>query len=506
MCTSANKGPHMRPRPGRRIRAAAAAVGVLVLVSACAVGPNFKTPAAPTQERYSPQPSKTRLEGDGATQSVELGQATDPQWWRLFGSAALNDLVASGLKNSPTLASATAALQQSQDLARAGAGVYFPQASASFSGVREHTTPQLLDEKGVGPTFSLYTLTGAVSYAVDLFGAQRRAVEALNAQADYQRYAVGSAYLLLTGNLVDAAIARAGYADQADTLEHIVRLDGAQRDILLAQYKAGYGALSAALEAEQQLAADQQSLAIVRQRRDAAVTLLKTLLGREAGADSPLLPPLDALAVPADAPVALPSQLVRQRPDILQAEATLHQASAEVGVATAALFPSISITGDYGAANNSLSRLSAPQGRFWSIGPSVDAPIFRGGALLYGRKAALAGLTKAEADYRQTVLAALEQVADQLKALDADAETAAANRLATDAASLNETLAGANLKAGVIADYDAMTLAIATDRARLGLIAAKSQRLQDVVGLYLASGGGWSGGQAGQSTPAVSSK
>jgi NodT family efflux transporter outer membrane factor (OMF) lipoprotein len=489
---------------GRQLRIAA--VLACLLASGCAVGPDFTRPAPPRLERYAAQPGAGRLEADGQAQTIELGRPTDPVWWRLFGSPKLDDLVAAGLKNSPTLVSAREALQQSRDQARAGAGVFFPSLNGSFDAAREHSTPLLLGENGPGSTFSLYTLTGAVSYAVDLFGGERRGVEALNAAADRQRYAVGSAYLLLTGGVVDAAIARAGYAGQADTLDDIVRLDCAQRDILAAEYKAGTVAWPAVLAVEQQLDADRQSLAGARQRQAASTSLLQTLIGRETGEDAPPAPALDELTVPADAPVALPSQLVRQRPDILQAEASLHQASAQVGVATAALFPSISITGDYGAASTSLARLASPAGRFWSVGPSVDVPIFRGGALWFGRKAAQAAYRAAAADYRQTVLAGLEQVADSLKALDADAEVTAASRAAFDAASLNHTLTQANLKAGVVADYDAMTAEIEADRARLGLIAARSQRLQDVVALYLASGGGWSGQGAGSGGAVAASK
>jgi len=482
----------MAARPARRIRPASAAL-IGLLASGCAVGPDFHRPAPPRLDRYDTGPAPATLNGDGAAQTLQMGRPTDPAWWRLFGSPALDQLVAAGVKNSPTLASARSALLASQDQARAGAGVFFPSVSASFGAAQEHSSPIQIGQKEAGTTFNLYTLTGAVSYAVDLFGGERRGVEALNAQADYQRNALGAAYLLLTGQIADAAIARAGYADQADALDEIVRLDAAQKDILQAEYRAGYGALSAALEAEQQRSADRQSLAATRQRQAASTTLLKTLIGRENAEDAPSAPALGELSVPADAPVALPSQIVRQRPDILQAEASLHQASAQVGVATAALFPSISITGDYGAAGASLAQLAAPAGRFWSFGPSVDIPLFRGGALWFGRRAAVAAYRKAQADYRQTVLAALEQVADQIKALDADAEISAANRAAFDAASLGRGLAETNLQAGVIADYDAMTLRIQADRARLGLTAAKTQRLQDVVALYLASGGGWNG-------------
>ena len=383
---------------------------------------------------------------------------------------------------------------------------FLPSLGAAFDATREHSTPHLLGQNGSGSTFSLYTLAGEISYTLDLFGGQRRSVEALNARAAYQDHAVGAAYLLLTGSIVDTAIARAGYAEQSAALTDIVALDGAQRDILQARYQSGHGALSAVLTAEQQLAADKEGLATAGQRQAASTTLLAALIGREPAEVAPRYPVLAELAVPIDAPVSLPSQLVRQRPDILEAEALLHEAGAEVGVATAALFPSIGLTGDYGAASASLARLSSPAGRFWSIGPTVDVPIFRGGSLWFGRKAAQATFVKAQSDYRQTVLAGLAQVADQLKALDADARISAASRAAFDAAALNHSLADANRQAGLIADYDAMSLAIQADRARLSLIAAKSQRLQDVVGLYLASGGGWTGLASQDGRLAVSSQ
>jgi NodT family efflux transporter outer membrane factor (OMF) lipoprotein len=477
-----------------------------LLASGCAVGPNFTPPPPPALDRYPDQSDQARLEADGSAQTIELGRPTDAAWWRLFGSPALNDLVAAGLKSSPTLASARQALEQSRDQARAGAGVFFPSVNAAADAVRERTNAVELGQKGEGSTFSLYTLSGSVSYVLDLFGGERRQVEALNAQADYQRHAVGAAYLLLTGNIVDAAVARAGYADEVATLADIVKLDQAQRDILKAEYNAGTVAWSAELAAEQQLDADEQSLALGRQRLAASLTLLQTLMGREPAEGSPPPPALDDLTVPADAPVSLPSQLVHERPDILEAEANVHQASAQVGVATAALFPSISITGDYGAASTSLASLASPMGRFWSIGPTIEVPIFRGGALWYGRKAAQAAFVKSAADYRQTVLAALEQVADSVKALGADAEIAQASRQSLDAAALNGKLSEANRASGLIADFDAMTADIATDRARLSLTAAKSQRLQDIVALYVACGGGWTGQEPGSGQVAVSAK
>ena len=227
---------------------------------------------------------------------------------------------------------------------------------------------------------------------------------------------------------------------------------------------------------------------------------MRKLLGREPAEESPPPPALADLEVPAAAPVSLPSQLVRQRPDILAAEANLHQASAEIGVATAAMFPSISITGDYGASSLSLAGLASPAGRFWSGGPTVDIPIFRGGELWYGRKAAQADYLKAQSDYRETVLAALEQVADSIQALSADASAFDADQAGLEAADLNRSLSHTNQTAGMVAEFDAMTTDIQADRAQLDLISAKAQRLQDFVALYLACGGGWTGQAANGDT------
>ena len=473
-------------RPGLALLACAA-------MGACAVGPNFSPPPPPKLDRYPDQGAPGQLSADGATQTIELGRPTDPKWWRLFGSPALNDLVAEGLEASPTLVSARRALDQSRDQAQAGAGVFFPNLSAAAAGSNERVNPVQLGQRGEGTSFNLYTVSGAISYALDIFGGERRQVEALEAQAGYQRHAVGAAYLLLTSNIVDTVIARAGYADEVAALADIVKLESDQRDILDAEYKAGVGALSTELAAEQQLDTDRQGLALSRQRLAASETLLQTLLGREPAEPALPRPELKDLAVPPDAPVSLPSQLVRQRPDILEAEATLHQTSAQVGVATAAMFPSIDITGDYGVDSLSLASLATPGARFWSVGPSIDIPVFRGGALWYNRQAAKAAYLKAAADYRQTVLAALEQVADSIKALDADAAVAGASRASFEAAELNHTLSAANRDSGLAADFDAMTADVAADRARLTLLSAKAQRLQDVVALYVATGGGWNG-------------
>lgn len=461
--------------------------------SSCAVGPDFRRPAPPSADDWARASGVSRLEADGTGQIIAAGAVPDPTWWRLFGSPALDDLVASGLKNSPTLAAARATLDQSREQARAGAGMFLPVLSGSAGGERERLAPLRNGVATPPSTFSLYTLTGAVNYELDVFGGLRRNLEALTAAADRQRYAMAGARLALTGNIVDAAIAQAAYAEQARALEDITRLEAAQLDAETTRATAGAGAWSDVMTARQILAADRETLALTRQRREAAGALLTTLLGREATGRAADGPTLAELRVPEAAPLSLPSQIVRLRPDILQAEAALHEASARVGVATAAMFPSVNITGDYGATSLSLGKLGDPQGVFWGVGPTIEAPVFQGGALVHARRAAAAGLRAARANYRATVLSALEQVSDSIDALDADAEVARASRGASDAATQNQAFGEANLRAGVIADLDAMGLRIAADRAALGLAAARAQRLQDVVALYLACGGGWDG-------------
>jgi NodT family efflux transporter outer membrane factor (OMF) lipoprotein len=471
----------------RGLKAALAAATVLAL-GGCAVGPDFKRPAPPKTDQFGPAQAAATLDP-----RLAFGQATDPQWWRLFGSKDLDALVEDGLAHSPTLASAQAALRQSKDQLRAGSGIFFPQVDVAASPERELISPARQGLPGKGTTFSLYTLSGTVNYALDLFGGERRAVEGLKAEADRQRYAVGSAYLALTGAIADTAITRAAYDAEASTLADIVRLDGGQAEVLHIQAKAGVAPLAAALEADQQLAADREALAAVVERREAADHLLSALVGREPGeAKTPTIG-LDALAPPAQIPVSLPSRLVQDRPDIRAAEAALHAASAEIGVATAALFPSITLTGTSGLNGAAFSNLTAGQNRFWSYGAELDAPIFHGGQLWFQRRGAVEGYHKALADYRQIVLAALQQTADGLSALRADSEADAAARSSLDAAGLASKLAQDNAQAGVVDDYDAASQAIGADRARLVAIATKAQLLQDVAALYLASGGGWRG-------------
>jgi NodT family efflux transporter outer membrane factor (OMF) lipoprotein len=265
---------------------------------------------------------------------------------------------------------------------RAGYGVFFPQIQAGLDASRQRTAPLQQGSQTPGTIFNLVTLSGTISYALDVFGGARRTVESLRAQADYQRYESKAAYLTLSANVVNTSIARAAYAAQIRATEQLIELENQQLHLTEAQVRAGTAPYSNVLSMRSLIAANQASLAPLKQKISQAEHLLATLEG--VVPSKATLPDIDltGLSLPVDLPVSLPSDLVNQRPDILSAEAQMHVASAKIGVATAAMFPSFSLSGTYGAAGSSFGNLSAASGRFWSIGPSATIPVFQGGSLV----------------------------------------------------------------------------------------------------------------------------
>lgn len=468
-----------------------------LLLGGCVVGPDFNRPAPPAVHAYADEPlAATTISANGETQQLTPGAAVPFDWWRLFGSSQLDAIVAEALVHNPTLEASEASLRESEDNLRAGYGVFFPQADAQVEGVRERTSPVASGLSGQGKIFNLITTSGTVSYALDVFGGKRRAVEGLRAQADYQRYLTKAAYLTLTANVVNTTIAQAAYAAEIRATQQLIDLQHQQLEITEAQLRAGTSAYSSVLSVRSLIAANQASLAPLRQKISEANHLLATLEGQfPSEAKLPEIQ-LDSLSLPRDLPLSLPSELVRQRPDILSAEAQLHAASANIGVATAAMFPSISLSGTYGAGGTSFGNLSTDSFRFWSIGPSITIPLFQGGSLWYGRKAAIDAYQQSLATYRQTVLAAFEQVADALKALEYDAQAleaqAEAQRDAVGALSLLQ----ASYRAGTVGYLDVLVADVQLHQTTIAYLQAVAQRQQDTVALFVALGGGWWDDQA----------
>jgi NodT family efflux transporter outer membrane factor (OMF) lipoprotein len=464
----------------------------LVSLVGCAVGPDFVRPEPPSVERYTygAQPEAT-VPADGQAQHFEQGAKLVGEWWRLFSSTKLDDVIKEAIASNPNLQAAQASLRQSQDNLRAGYGIFYPQLDANFDATRQKFSPVRFGSSSASSIFNLFTLSTTISYALDVFGGERRTVEGLQAQVDLQRYTVVGTYLTLTGNIVNTLIAQAAYREEIKATEQIISLIEEQIRINEVQVQTGIVSYSSVLSLQSQLASIEATLPPLKQKLSEAEHLLATLAGRTPAEWSPLPLALADLTLPGDLPISLPSELVRQRPDILAVEAQLRIASANIGVATAALFPSFTLNGSYGLNNLSLHELFKNNSSFWSVGANLSAPLFQGGTLWFQRQAAIEGYQQSLANYRQTVLSALAQVADTLRALDHDAETLQAQSQAVQAAAEALRLLQANYQAG-IATY--LQILVANDQyhqTKIAYLQALAQRFQDTVALFVVLGGGW---------------
>jgi NodT family efflux transporter outer membrane factor (OMF) lipoprotein len=480
-----------RPRH-RRAEGALLALAACAALAGCALGPDFHRPAPPPGESVlRPEQTAAALVADGRTQHFDR-QADLPQdWWVRFGSKDLDTLVAQSLQNSPGLQAALATLHQSQDSLRAGYGVFFPQLGANVGAERQNA---LLSQghglQNTGP-YNVGTFGANVGYVPDLFGGQRRAVEALGAAADLQRYNLRAAYLSLSANVVNTCIARAGYQAQRDATLAIARSYDDQLHLAQVQYDAGTGPYAAVLTLRVQQAANLAAVATLEQRVEQSEHLLAQLGGQAPAAFAAPPIALESLALPAELPDALPSDLARHRPDILAAEAALHQASAQIGVATADLFPSLTLGGAAGAGNTAISQALRAGTRFWSMQASLAGSVFSGGTQWYARKAAIDAYDASLAQYENTVLVALGQVADTMRALAHDAQALQAQADALAAATESRKLTRANYEAGIAGYLDMLNADTQYQQSRLAYLGAVTQRLQDTVALYAALGGGW---------------
>jgi NodT family efflux transporter outer membrane factor (OMF) lipoprotein len=411
-------------------------------------------------------------------------------WWRLFKSPQLDAVVRQAISNNPTLQAAEASLRQSQDNLRAGYGLYFPQVQAGASATRQRAAPVQQGSQSSGSIFNLFTASGTISYTLDVFGGKRRTVEGLRAQADSQRYESKAAFLALSANVVNTSVARAAYMAQIRATEQLIKLENQQLHLAETQVRAGTAPYSTVLSVRSLISANQALLAPLEQNASQAEHLLAMLEGVVPSKAN--LPDIDLaeLSLPADLPLSLPSDLVNQRPDILSSEALMHLASANIGIATAAMFPSFSLSGTYGGASTTLANLSAVS-KFWSIGPTATTPVFQGNSLWYVRRASIDAYQQSQATYRQTVLGAFEQVADSLKALEHDAEGLQAQVEAQRAAGEALNLLQVNYRAGLVAFPDVLTADVQFHQATIGWLQALAQRHQDTVALFVALGGGW---------------
>ena len=466
-------------------------IPAFMMLTSCMVGPDFIKPKAPAVERYTQDvlPNETMI-ADGLMQHFELGAKVNADWWRLFNSTQLNILVSKALANNLTLQSAQANLRQSQANLQAGYGVFFPQVDAGFTSVRQQFSPARFGNNSASTIFNLYTFSTTVSYTLDVFGGERRNVESLEAQKDLQRYTEQGTYLTLTGNIINAVIAKAAYQAEVETTEQWLALMQKQIKLTETQVSAGTVSYQAVVSLRSQLALVAATLPALKQKLNQTEHLQANLVGlTPADWQSPTIKLAD-LTLPLNIPVSLPSELVHQRPDILAAEAQLHSDSAKIGVATAGLFPNISLSGSFGYNNQSLLDLFMSKGNIWSMAANFAQPLFHGGTLWFGRKAAIATHEKSLAIYQQTVVSAFTQVADALSALQHDAEMVAAQKQSLEAADDALRLVTANYQAGLVNTQQVLIIESQRLQAKLAYLSALAQRYQDTVAFFVALGGG----------------
>ena len=486
-----------RPHRRRRSRSPSlcAALGLSATLAACALGPDFHTPDATNVAHYTTgaQPSTTvgANGAQGAAQTFVTGEDVPSAWWTRFGSPALDTLVAQALADSPTLRQAEAKLRQAQEDYRAQAGAReLPSANLKLSGTRQQVDLASLGVTNVpnpGP-FTLYNANVSISYTLDVFGANRRALEALAAQVDYQRFALEAARLSLAGNVVTAALRQASTRAQLSALEGMASSQRAQLDITRARERAGG---VARLDVENQAALVAQTEARLPAMRSQIAQYdhqLARLTGQPPGAFASPVIDLDTLRLPQTVPVSLPSTLARRRPDIRAAEALLHRASADVGVASANLYPQFTLSGTFGTQRMRAADLGDGI-NIWNIGMNLLQPLFRGGELRAQRRSAIAAYDAALAAYQDTVLLGLAQVADALRTLASDASTLAARAEAAQRAETALQIASERYRAGGISHLswlDVQRQALDATRARLE---AQGDRLTDTAALWQALGG-----------------
>ena len=474
----------------QRLRRLGVTALAAALLAGCAVGPDFVRPQLPPGAGYlSGGEPKAAVVAGGEEQHFVSGAKITDDWWRLFGSAKLDGIVRESLAGNQSVQAARATLRQSDANLRAVYGVFFPQADATFQAVRQKQAGN--GGSAGGSIFNLFTLSASVSYALDIFGGERRSVEGLRAQADVQRAQLSGTYLTLTGNIVTTVVAEAGYRDEIRATQEMVALMQEEIEVTEAQVEAGTVPYANLLSLRSQLATIEATLAPLRQKVDQSDHLLALLSGRT---PAEWLTPeigLADLTLPGELPLTLPSDLVRQRPDILAAEAQLHAASAEIGVATAKLFPSFTLDGSFGRSNNSIVQLFSAGSGLWSIALNASAPLFHGGTLWSQKKAAEEAYQASLANYRLTVLSSFSQVADTLRALEHDGEALRAQSRALETADEALRLIRANYQAGIATYLQLLVANSQYHQAQIGYLQAKAQRLQDSAALYVALGGGW---------------
>ena len=472
------------------------AILALLLTTGCAVGPKFKQPPPPDVSGYTQTPLSTT----SSTSTVVGGEAQHflerrdiaGEWWTLFRSKPLNDLIERSLKANPDIKAAQAALLVARENTLAQRGAYYPSVTGGFSATRAKSSSNLSPVTNTNALdYSLYTPQVSVSYVPDVFGLNRRTVESLSAQQEQARFALVATHITLSSNVAAGAVQEASLRAQIDATRELIAINTSMLEILRKQYAKGYVSRLDVAAQESQLAQVAATLPPLMKQLAQQRDLLARLSGGFPSQDLPEKFELSSLQLPQELPVSLPSQLVEQRPDVRQAEENLHSASALIGVAVANRLPSFALTADAGSMAVVFSRMFSGGTGFWDVAAGVTQPIFDGGTLLHRERAARAAYTQAAEQYRSTVLTAFQNVADTLNALLQDADALKAAAAAKDAASVTLDLARKQYQSGYANYLSLLNAEQAYQQAVINLVQAQANRYADTAALFQALGGGW---------------
>lgn len=475
-------------------------------LSACLVGPDFASPEPPKVNHYTKPPWPCRTANapghGGASQQFIQAKYISAEWWRLFHSSKINKLICQGISNSPNLRAAKATLLEAQENLSAGIGNnLFPTLSAQLTAQRGSNTGFFSSSNGTNSVatsgipssvFNLFNASLNASYLLDFFGGMRRQIQGLQSQVEYQYFELRAAYLSLTSNIVTTAITVASLHRQICVTKQLIREQAQQLAIIKKQFDLGGVSQIEVVAQQTQLAQTKATLPPLEKNWAQTRHLLAILVGAFPS-ERHIIPSLDLneLHLPTKLPLSVPSALVRQRPDVRASEALWEAANAQVGVATANLYPQITINGSWGKSNTVGSQVFGSQSNLWNIGAGIFQPLFRGGALLAERRAAIAAYDAAAAQYREVVLQAFKNVADTLRAIEADAREMRAQKQAETAAYTNLYLVKQQFSLGGVSYLSLLDAQRQYQQTRISLVQAEASRYADTAALFQALGGGW---------------
>ncbi len=460
-----------------------------LLLGACTVGPDFSRPEAP--------PPPAGYAGDGAGRAA-LGEGPELQWWKAFGSAELDALVERALASNHSLAASRATLERARQRVAAAAGIRLPQVNANARMEHEQVNLSsfgLSDKLGAAdfgnPEFDLYTLGAGVTYDLDIFGGNRRAVEQAAAEAEAQQRQTEAAHLLITGRVVLQVLAIAAINDRIATVHDLLGEDERNVSLTEARQRGGVGTMVEVLSAQGQFASDRAILPSLEQQLAEGRAMLAVLLGISPAELGPTPFSLNGFALPSQVPVTLPSGLVHKRPDILEAESRLHAATAAIGVAEARLYPDITLGASISQSSIDPGNLTSGNFRAFDIFAGLTAPIFHGGTLKAEKRGAEAAAVAAVENYRQVVLEAFGQVSGLLSALDTDSKTLADQQRAAAIAERSLHLSRRSFQVGNSGILQVLYSSRVYQRAELEMLDARARQFLNVARLHVATAGGW---------------